>query len=131
VKEVKSSSAIIMILLLGIAAACLVVGLLRLTGLNYVEGREATAQDYHYVARLLNEGDEPYSRCPALKMDAARALADGKLTVGEVKDLTSKAESLEEKSKLEQAKNEALEAAGHRGVRKAANCPWGSIVFYG
>lgn len=89
---------------------------------------EATTGQYQDAADLQGT-DYSTGKCPALRMAAAKALADKKLTAGEARSLRNQAYELAKVGTRNSAKNRALEAAGQKPTEQAIDCPYGLSLF--
>lgn len=93
---------------------------------------EATPDQYEDAAKADRSGnayDYDSGKCPALKMDIAKALNDGRLTAREVHVLNGKAHEMAERSEAAQKKNAALIAAGVKPSEEEIDCPYGRSMF--
>ena len=89
--------------------------------------KEASPEAYEAVGKILAGNDS--DRCPALRMEASKALNDSLLTISEVASLERHAEEYSDAYDAAVAKNSALEAAGQEPTATAPECPYGSLVF--
>jgi hypothetical protein len=90
---------------------------------------EATPNQYEDAAKVGPTSDYDSGKCPALKMDVAKALNDGRLTAREVHELNSKAYELAERAEAARNKNAALQSAGVRPTEPMIECPYGRSLF--
>jgi len=89
---------------------------------------EADADSYTRVQSILNPDGYYSDACPALRLEANKALNDGKLTISEVAALQKRAIQLTNQNTLQEARNEALYQAG-KPTTPAVDCPRGGAIF--
>lgn len=103
--------------------------------------RETKSVNYYEIARIFDkketevgEGGRTFHQtysgtCHDLIPDAAEAMKDGILTIGEVHALNVKGKALAERNYAVEAKNTALEAAGLPRLPNPVDCRDGDNLF--